>query len=378
MPDEYRSVEQIIPSRSVTDGAGVSIRRIADSTQLDPFLMLDEFGSDDPDDYIAGFPEHPHRGFETVTYMLAGYMEHRDSAGNQGRLGPGSVQWMTAGRGILHSEMPLQEDGLMRGFQLWVNLPAKDKMKAPRYQELGADEVPVVEHDGTTVKIVAGSYREVLGAVNGIATDPTYLDVSLRPSAAFEHALPDDHTTFVYVFRGAGGNRGRIDSYERRDRLRCCAQQEGGSAGRARRRNCAVPATRRTPHPRASRAAGSLRNEHPDRDRAGDPGLSIRSSRLRLYRQSEGQAGRLCLVDLSNAAGSYRYASVELGSIHDTIDESEAVPAGANLCAVGLPLRDIHRGIAELQHDCGALLGCSWTCERGQGDGEHERDTSGG
>lgn len=202
MPDEYRSVEQIIPSRSVTDGAGVSIRRIADSTQLDPFLMLDEFGSDDPDDYIAGFPEHPHRGFETVTYMLAGYMEHRDSAGNQGRLGPGSVQWMTAGRGILHSEMPLQEDGLMRGFQLWVNLPAKDKMKAPRYQELGADEVPVVEHDGTTVKIVAGSYREVLGAVNGIATDPTYLDVSLRPSAAFEHALPDDHTTFVYVFEG--------------------------------------------------------------------------------------------------------------------------------------------------------------------------------
>ena len=202
MTNEYRTVEQTVPSRAATDGAGVRIRRIAGVAQLDPFLMLDEFGSDDPDDYIAGFPEHPHRGFETVTYMLEGYMEHRDSAGNHGRLGPGSVQWMTAGRGILHSEMPLQEAGLMRGFQLWVNLPAKDKMMAPRYQELDRDEVPVVEHEGATVKVIAGRYREVPGAIRGVATDPTYLDVSLDAGAAFENSIPDDHTTLVYVFEG--------------------------------------------------------------------------------------------------------------------------------------------------------------------------------
>jgi len=198
----YRMVSQVLSSRATRDGAGVNIRRVAGIEQLDPFLMLDEFGSDDPDDYIAGFPEHPHRGFETVTYMLDGYMEHRDSVGNHGRLGPGDVQWMTAGRGIVHSEMPLQDNGLMRGFQLWINLPARDKMMAPRYQEIPAAQVPSVEHDGVRLKVIAGRYRETDGAVRGIATQPSYLDVSLEPSEVFEHELPQGHSAIVYLYEG--------------------------------------------------------------------------------------------------------------------------------------------------------------------------------
>jgi len=199
---EQRVVTRLIETRATRDGAGVNIRRIAGASDLDPFLMLDEFGSDDPDDYIAGFPEHPHRGFETVTYMLAGHMEHRDSVGNHGRLGPGDVQWMTAGRGILHSEMPLQEAGLMRGFQLWVNLPARDKMTAPRYQEISAASIPAVQAPGATVKIIAGEFADVAGAVQDIATNPTYLDIGLDEGAHVAPVLVDGHTAVVYVYEG--------------------------------------------------------------------------------------------------------------------------------------------------------------------------------
>src|SRR5690606_32728165 len=151
-----------------------------DLDMLDPFLMLDEFRSDQAGDYLAGFPDHPHRGFETVTYMLAGRMRHADNQGNSGLLGPGSVQWMTAGRGIVHSEMPEQEDGLMWGFQLWVNLPARDKMSAPRYQDIAAASIPVVEPTaGVSLRVIAGRFGDVLGPVNGIATEPVYLDLSL-------------------------------------------------------------------------------------------------------------------------------------------------------------------------------------------------------
>jgi hypothetical protein len=171
--------------------------------RLDPFLMLDAFGSDAASDYIGGFPSHPHRGFETVTIMLEGRMRHKDSVGNVGLLEPGSVQWMTAGRGIVHSEMPLQESGRMAGFQLWVNLPAADKMCAPRYQDIPADDVPVVtDSGGASVKILAGSLGGATGPVSAVATDPTYLDVTLPANSRFSYAIPAGHTAFAYVFEG--------------------------------------------------------------------------------------------------------------------------------------------------------------------------------
>src|SRR5688572_3383002 len=174
-----RTLQAVIPSIAASDGAGVKLRRSlgqAQHVRVDPFLMLDEFRSDDPDDYLAGFPNHPHRGFETVTYMLAGRMEHKDSIGNTGNLGPGDVQWMTAGRGIVHSEFPRQKDGLMWGFQLWVNLPAKDKMTAPRYQDIAAAQIPEVRSDAGVVRVLAGSYGGTTGPVEGVATRPTMLD----------------------------------------------------------------------------------------------------------------------------------------------------------------------------------------------------------
>ncbi len=184
---------------------------------FDPFLLLDEFRSDDADDYIAGFPDHPHRGFETVTYMLAGAMQHKDNQGNTGLLGPGSVQWMTAGRGIVHSEMPQQEDGLMWGFQLWVNLPASDKMTAPRYQDIPASAVPEVSlGDGVTVRIVAGELEGVTGPVSGVATEPRYFDVRAGSGAGMSIPVPHGHNAFVYVYEGAidvggdGVSRGQI------------------------------------------------------------------------------------------------------------------------------------------------------------------------
>jgi hypothetical protein len=189
-----------------SDGAGVKLNRIIGQPalpDLDPFLLLDEFGSDDPKAYIAGFPSHPHRGFETVTYMLAGRMRHRDNAGNEGLLGPGSVQWMTAGRGIVHSEMPEQDHGLMQGFQLWVNLPAKDKLVAPRYQDIGADRVPTAELGaGASARVLAGEIGGVRGPVDPGETQPVYLDITLAPGAAARVPLPEGHNAFAYVYEG--------------------------------------------------------------------------------------------------------------------------------------------------------------------------------
>lgn len=207
MSTTYRPIARRVRGQATSDGAGVRLTRVIGTAQLpdlDPFLMLDEFGSDKPGDYIAGFPSHPHRGFETVTYMLDGRMRHKDNHGNEGLLTPGAVQWMTAGRGIVHSEMPEQEQGLMRGFQLWVNLPAKDKMVAPQYQEFSADRIPEVAVDeGVRVKVIAGRVGEVEGPVRQPATDPTYLDIALDPGASFEHALPAGHSVFAYVYEGA-------------------------------------------------------------------------------------------------------------------------------------------------------------------------------
>src|SRR5262245_19888454 len=199
-----RAVVKVVAGQATSDGAGVRLKRTIGTRALDhvdPFLLLDEFKSEQGSDYIAGFPDHPHRGFETVTYMLAGAMEHRDHKGNHGLLGPGSVQWMTAGRGIVHSEMPRQQDGLMWGFQLWVNLPARDKMGPPRYQDIPPERVPeVTPEDGVRVRVVAGESAGRSGPVEGIVTRPLYLDVGLRPGAAFAQPLPSGHTALVYVF----------------------------------------------------------------------------------------------------------------------------------------------------------------------------------
>lgn len=203
-----RSVARIINGRETSDGAGVRLRRIIGSPELDmldPFLMLDAFRSDDPDDYIAGFPPHPHRGFETVTYLLAGTMQHRDSVGHEGILRSGGVQWMTAGSGIEHSEMPQQEDGLLSGFQLWVNLPASQKMEPPRYQEYEPEEIPVERRDdGSEVRVIAGTTSGgTAGPVEQIAAQPLYFDISLPAGASYSDSLPAGHNAFVYVIQGA-------------------------------------------------------------------------------------------------------------------------------------------------------------------------------
>ena len=201
-----RGVERLVGGQFVMDGAGVKINRVltqALQRRLDPFLMLDAFGSDKAGDYIAGFPEHPHRGFETVTYMLTGNMRHRDSAGHEGAITNGGVQWMTAGRGVIHSEMPEQNEGLMEGFQLWLNLAAKDKMSAPWYRDIPAEAVPRFTLDsGATVQVIAGSSHGVAGAVQREVTEPLYLDIELPAGATFEQALPAGHNAFLYVFRG--------------------------------------------------------------------------------------------------------------------------------------------------------------------------------
>ena len=207
MDTKPRNVARVVRARDTSDGAGVRLRRSLGSQELpelDPFLLLDEFRSDDPNDYLAGFPDHPHRGFETVTYMLAGHMEHRDHMGNRGDLAAGSVQWMTAGRGIIHSEMPRQEQGLMWGFQLWVNLPAKDKLCPPRYQDIPPEAVPEVALAGGagTVRVVAGSYAGTAGAVSGIATDPLYLDLRLEPNAEISVPVALGHRALAYVYGG--------------------------------------------------------------------------------------------------------------------------------------------------------------------------------
>ena len=201
-----REVARLARGMPASDGAGVKLNRVIGTPLLgdvDPFLMLDEFRSDDAADYIAGFPDHPHRGFETVTYMLAGRMRHGDNKGHTGRLEAGSVQWMTAGRGIVHSEMPEQENGLMQGFQLWVNLPARDKMIAPRYQEFAPAEIPVAAlPGGVSIKVIAGEAAGIKGPVGGIATEPTLLDLALPAGARAELPLPPGHNVFLYAFAG--------------------------------------------------------------------------------------------------------------------------------------------------------------------------------
>lgn len=205
--DTPARIARTVRGRPTSDGAGVRLTRVIggpDLPDLDPFLLLDEFGTDRAEDYIAGFPSHPHRGFETVTYMLDGRMRHKDNHGNEGLLTPGSVQWMTAGRGLVHSEMPEQESGRMRGFQLWVNLPARDKMTEPKYQEFASERIPVATPaPGVTVKVIAGNVGEVAGPIVQPATDPLYLDIALAPGVRWEYLLPEGHNAFAYVFEGA-------------------------------------------------------------------------------------------------------------------------------------------------------------------------------
>ncbi len=201
-----RKLDSLVQGVATSDGAGVNLTRVLTGKlqkRLDPFLMLDAFGSDDPDDYIAGFPDHPHRGFETVTYMLLGRMRHRDSAGHEGLLENGGVQWMTAGRGVIHSELPEQEEGVMEGFQLWLNLPSSNKMAAPWYKDFNSGEIPeYVTRENVNVRVIAGSSNGVTGAVTREVTEPVYLDVHLPAGTSFSTTLPDSHNAFVYVYRG--------------------------------------------------------------------------------------------------------------------------------------------------------------------------------
>jgi redox-sensitive bicupin YhaK (pirin superfamily) len=201
-----REVERLVAGQPTSDGAGVKLTRVLTNTlqrRLDPFLMLDAFGTDRPEDYIGGFPDHPHRGFETVTYMIAGRMRHRDSAGHEGLLQNGGVQWMTAGRGVVHSELPEQEDGRMEGFQLWLNLPARDKMGAPWYRDIQEAEVPqFTTPEGVTARVIAGASHGVAGAVQREGTQPLYLDLHFEAGSHFAQSLPASHNAFIYVYRG--------------------------------------------------------------------------------------------------------------------------------------------------------------------------------
>ncbi len=202
-----RKLLSLVTGMPATDGAGVKLVRVIGQPalqELDPFLLLDAFRSDNPDDYIAGFPSHPHRGFETVTYLLNGRMRHKDNAGNEGVIEPGGIQWMTAGKGIIHSEMPEQEEGKLEGFQLWINLPASHKMTQPAYQEYDVDNIPVETRPGTSIRVITGETSQgTLGPVSQPLTDPLYLDVSLDANTAFSESIPELHNAFVYVIQGS-------------------------------------------------------------------------------------------------------------------------------------------------------------------------------
>jgi redox-sensitive bicupin YhaK (pirin superfamily) len=209
-PDTTRSLVRLIRSLPVSDGAGVKLRRSIGQShgqRLDPFLMLDEFSSENPDDYVAGFPAHPHRGFETVTYMLDGHMLHEDHLGHRGDLRSGGAQWMSAGRGIIHSEMPQQESGRLRGFQLWINLPAREKMKPASYRDIQPEEIPQIAlPGGGTVKVIAGSIdidgKSIAGPIQGLSTEPVYFDVILPAGAQFSLPLGAEYSAFLYVYEG--------------------------------------------------------------------------------------------------------------------------------------------------------------------------------
>lgn len=211
-----REVERLVRGVQTADGAGVKLTRVLTQDlqrRLDPFLMLDAFRNDNPDDYIGGFPDHPHRGFETVTYMIAGRMRHRDSAGNEGLLGPGGVQWMTAGSGLIHSELPEQEEGLMEGFQLWLNLPAERKMTKPGYRDIAPDAIPeYTTNDGVRVRVIAGESHGVAGAVTRPDTEPLFLDIHLAAGSSFSQVLPAGHHAFVYTYRGSARVAGTVVS----------------------------------------------------------------------------------------------------------------------------------------------------------------------
>jgi redox-sensitive bicupin YhaK (pirin superfamily) len=205
-----RQLQQIVQGRETSDGAGVRIKRTLGQnpfSRFDPFLMLDEFGNSSANDYIAGFPAHPHRGFETVTYMLQGHMLHEDHMGNKGNLRDGDVQWMTAGRGIIHSEMPQQEHGLMRGFQLWLNLPSAEKMKPAHYRDIPAEEIPAADlPNGGSIKVIANTAvigdKIVSGPIQGLTTEAIYWDIHLPANATFNHAIPEEHNAFLYTYEG--------------------------------------------------------------------------------------------------------------------------------------------------------------------------------
>jgi redox-sensitive bicupin YhaK (pirin superfamily) len=206
MGSQPRQVRQIVEPLSVIEGAGVKLKRSIAAralNYLDPFLLFDHFGSDNPDDYLAGFPMHPHRGIETVTYMLAGVVRHRDSIGNAGEIGAGDVQWMTAGRGIMHEEMPRPRQGQMTGFQLWVNLPARLKMTQPHYQEITSSRIPEINReDGVKIRVIAGTADGIEGPITGIAADPTYLDITIPGDGSFTRLIQRGHNAFAYVFEG--------------------------------------------------------------------------------------------------------------------------------------------------------------------------------
>jgi redox-sensitive bicupin YhaK (pirin superfamily) len=215
---QLRTLKQVIPAIATSDGAGVKLLRSLGQSQeirLDPFLMLDEFSSMNADDYIAGFPDHPHRGFETVTYMLDGDMLHQDHLGNKGLLTSGSAQWMTAGRGIIHSEMPQQESGRMRGFQLWINLPAKEKMKPAAYKDIPSEEIPTLSlNNGGWAKVIAGTVQiasqTLVGPIQGLSTEPLFLNVQIQAGESFTLPIPANHNAFIYVYEGNTVIRGNL------------------------------------------------------------------------------------------------------------------------------------------------------------------------
>ncbi len=226
-----RTIERLVTGQATSDGAGVKLNRVLTPNlqhRLDPFLMLDAFGSDKPDDYIAGFPDHPHRGFETVTYMIAGRMLHRDSAGHEGLLQNGGVQWMTAGKGVIHSEIPQQADGVMEGFQLWLNLHSSQKMDTPWYRDFQNDQLPQFQTpQGVDVTVIAGASHGVQGAVTRDITQPIYLDVHMPQGARFEQTLPAGHNAFVYVYRGEVRIGGQAVPVQRMAILANQAQADG-------------------------------------------------------------------------------------------------------------------------------------------------------
>ena len=226
-----RTIERLVTGQATSDGAGVKLSRILTQDlqhRLDPFLMLDAFGSDKPDDYIAGFPDHPHRGFETVTYMIAGRMLHRDSAGNEGLLQNGGVQWMTAGKGVIHSEIPQQDEGVMEGFQLWLNLHSSEKMNTPWYRDFQNAQLPQFETpEGVAVTVIAGASHGVQGAVTREITQPIYLDVHMPMGSRFEQALPAGHNVFVYLYRGQVSIAGQAVPAQRMAILANASQTDG-------------------------------------------------------------------------------------------------------------------------------------------------------